>query len=72
MLFTADEEVGSDTSRALLEERAVACGNVLVLEPSADGGAVKTGRKGAGTFEVDRARVVPRMPGSSRRRASTR
>jgi glutamate carboxypeptidase len=25
---------------------------VLVLEPSADGGAVKTGRKGAGTFEV--------------------
>ncbi len=29
-----------------------ACGNVLVLEPSADGGAVKTGRKGTGTFEV--------------------
>ena len=27
-------------------------GNVLVLEPSADGGAVKTGRKGTGTFEV--------------------
>ncbi len=52
MLFTADEEVGSDTSRALLEERALACGNVLVLEPSADGGAVKTGRKGTGTFEV--------------------
>jgi glutamate carboxypeptidase len=52
MLFTADEEVGSDTSRALLEERAVACGNVLVLEPSADGGKVKTGRKGTGTFEL--------------------
>ena len=52
MLFTSDEEVGSESSRALLEERAVACGNVLVLEPSADGGAVKTGRKGAGTFEV--------------------
>jgi glutamate carboxypeptidase len=52
MLFTADEEVGSGTSRALLEERAQACGNVLVLEPSADGGAVKTGRKGTGTFEV--------------------
>jgi glutamate carboxypeptidase len=52
LLFTADEEVGSDTSRALLEERARACGNVLVLEPSADGGAVKTGRKGTGTFEV--------------------
>jgi glutamate carboxypeptidase len=52
MLFTADEEVGSLTSRELLEERAVACGNVLVLEPSGDGGAVKTGRKGAGTFHV--------------------
>ncbi len=52
MLFTSDEEIGSDSSRALLEERAVACGNVLVLEPSADGGAVKTGRKGTGTFEV--------------------
>ena len=25
---------------------------MLVLEPSADGGAVKTGRKGTGTFEV--------------------
>ncbi len=52
MLFTADEEVGSGTSRGLLEERALACGNVLVLEPSADGGAVKTGRKGTGTFDV--------------------
>jgi glutamate carboxypeptidase len=52
MLFTADEEVGSESSRQLLEERAQACGNVLVLEPSADGGAVKTGRKGCGTFEV--------------------
>ncbi|MDJ0771095.1 MAG: M20 family metallopeptidase [Ilumatobacter sp.] len=52
MLFTSDEEVGSTTSRALVEERAAACGNVLVLEPSADGGAVKTARKGTGTFEV--------------------
>jgi glutamate carboxypeptidase len=52
MLFTADEEVGSHTSRELLEERALACGAVLVLEPSADGGALKTGRKGTGTFEV--------------------
>ena len=32
--------------------RARACGNVLVLEPSADGGGLKTGRKGCGTFEV--------------------
>ncbi len=52
MLFTSDEEVGATTSRELLEQRALACGNVLVLEPSADGGAVKIGRKGGGTFEV--------------------
>ncbi len=52
MLFTADEEVGAGTSRQLLEARALACGAVLVLEPSFDGGALKTGRKGTGTFEV--------------------
>ena len=52
LLFSSDEEIGSDTSRALIEERALACGAVLVLEPSADGGALKTGRKGVGTFEV--------------------
>lgn len=52
ILLSADEETGSRASRALIEERAVACGAVLVLEPSADGGALKTGRKGTGTFEV--------------------
>ncbi len=52
ILITSDEEVGSDTSRALIEQRALACGNVLVCEPSADGGALKIARKGTGTFEV--------------------
>ncbi|MGW6706330.1 M20 family metallopeptidase [Streptomyces sp. NPDC054956] len=52
ILVTADEEVGSHSSRALLEERALACGAVLVLEGAADGGALKTGRKGCGTFQV--------------------
>jgi glutamate carboxypeptidase len=52
LLFSSDEEVGSGASRALIEERAAACGAVLVLEPSADGGALKIGRKGVGTFEV--------------------
>ncbi len=52
ILVTADEEVGSRSSRALLEERALACGAVLVVEGAADGGALKTGRKGCGTFEV--------------------
>ena len=52
ILFSADEEVGSIGSRAFIEERAVACGAVLVLEPSFDGGALKIARKGLGTFEV--------------------
>lgn len=53
ILMSADEEVGSRASRALIEERAQACGAVLVFEPAADGGALKTGRKGCGTFYVD-------------------
>lgn len=52
ILVTADEEVGSRSSRALIEARALACGAVLVLEGAADGGALKTGRKGCGTFQV--------------------
>ncbi|MEV0112873.1 M20 family metallopeptidase [Streptomyces sp. NPDC050844] len=52
ILVTADEEVGSHSSRALIEERAIACGAVLVFEGAADGGALKTGRKGCGTFQV--------------------
>ncbi|MGW4231431.1 M20 family metallopeptidase [Streptomyces sp. NPDC004980] len=52
ILVTADEEVGSHSSRALIEERALACGAVLVFEGAADDGALKTGRKGCGTFQV--------------------
>jgi glutamate carboxypeptidase len=52
ILLSADEEIGSHASRALIEERAIACGAVLVLEPSADGGALKIGRKGTGTINL--------------------
>jgi len=55
MLWTSDEEIGSSTSRALIEERAQALGKngaVLVLEPSANDGALKIARKGTGTFDV--------------------
>ncbi len=52
ILMTSDEEVGSTTSRALIEERALACGTALVFEPAGDGGALKVARKGMGTFEV--------------------
>lgn len=53
ILITADEEVGSYASRELIEERARATRHVLVIEPSADGGALKIARKGVGTFRVD-------------------
>ena len=52
ILITSDEEIGSEHSREFIVERARACGAVLVLEPSADGGALKTARKGTGTFEL--------------------
>lgn len=52
ILITADEEVGSHASRDLIEERARACGAVLVLEGAGEGGALKIGRKGCGTLFV--------------------
>ena len=52
LLWTTDEEVGSGTSRALLEAEALASEAVLVLEPSLPGGAVKTSRKGCGEYHL--------------------
>lgn len=52
IFLSSDEEVGSGTSRDLIVERAQACGVAFVLEPSADGGALKTARKGTGTFDI--------------------
>jgi glutamate carboxypeptidase len=51
-LFTTDEEIGSGTSRALIEQEAREADAVLVLEPSLPGGAAKTHRKGCGEFTV--------------------
>jgi glutamate carboxypeptidase len=52
MLWTTDEEMGSESSRAAIEEEARRSGAVLVLEPSLPGGALKTARKGCGAYEV--------------------
>jgi glutamate carboxypeptidase len=52
MLWTSDEEVGSGTSRAIIEEEARRSRAVLVLEPSLPGGAAKTTRKGCGDFVI--------------------
>lgn len=50
VLSTSDEEIGSVSSRALIEEMARGAVAVLVLEPAASGGAIKTARKGIADF----------------------
>ena len=52
MLWTSDEEIGSITSRAMIETEARKSEAVLVFEPSLPGGALKTSRKGVGQFEL--------------------
>lgn len=53
LLVTGDEEIGSPTSRALIEEEARGLDAALILEPSADGGALKIARKGASIYRID-------------------
>lgn len=52
LLFTCDEETGSPTGRPLVEHEARHAAQVLVLEPPAPGGRVKTARKGVGVWTV--------------------
>jgi glutamate carboxypeptidase len=51
VLITTDEEIGSPTSRALIEETARGARAALVLEPSA-AGALKSARKGVSMYEL--------------------
>jgi glutamate carboxypeptidase len=51
-LFTSDEEIGSPTSRTLIEAEGRKAKYVLVTEPARDGGKIVTGRKGVGRFDV--------------------
>ncbi|HVH24107.1 MAG TPA: M20 family metallopeptidase [Pseudonocardia sp.] len=51
LLLNGDEEIGSRFSRPSIERACADAAAVLVFEASADG-AVKTGRKGVGIFEI--------------------
>ncbi len=51
-LVTPDEEIGSPTTRALIEEEGRRAAFALVTEPARDGGKVVTARKGVGRFDV--------------------
>jgi glutamate carboxypeptidase len=62
-LFTPDEEVGSPTSRHLIESEARRARYVLVTEPARDGGKIVTSRKGVGRFEM-KATGIPAHSGA--------
>jgi glutamate carboxypeptidase len=51
-LITSDEEIGSGTSRALIEALARPAALVLCLEPALAGGGLKTARKGTGSIQL--------------------
>jgi glutamate carboxypeptidase len=51
-LYVSDEEIGSPTSRPLIEAEGRKAKYVLVTEPARDGGKIVTGRKGVARFEV--------------------
>jgi len=51
LIATTDEETGSRTSKALIQEIAAQSKAVLVLEASLDG-KVKTGRKGTAMYQI--------------------
>lgn len=53
ILSTSDEEIGSTSSRELIEERGRNAAAVLVLEPATSGGAIKTARKGIADFSLE-------------------
>jgi glutamate carboxypeptidase len=51
-LYVSDEEIGSPTSRSLIEAEGHNAKYVLVTEPARDGGKIVTGRKGVARFEI--------------------
>jgi glutamate carboxypeptidase len=52
VLFTCDEEIGSPTSRSLIEQTASGAAVAYVLESPLPGGTLKTARKGTGDYFV--------------------
>lgn len=62
-LFVSDEEIGSPTSRSLIEAEGHKAKYVLVTEPAREGGKVVTGRKGVARFEIF-VKGVPAHAGS--------
>ena len=53
LLVTGDEEIGSPTSRTLIEDEARGAAACFVLEGAGPGGALKTGRKGTSWYRIE-------------------
>ncbi|MCB9450809.1 MAG: M20 family metallopeptidase [Anaerolineaceae bacterium] len=52
ILATSDEEVGSIHSEQVIRDTAAQCGLVMVMEPATKEEALKTWRKGVGTYHL--------------------
>ncbi|MEJ2009542.1 MAG: M20 family metallopeptidase [Acidobacteriota bacterium] len=52
LFLNPEEETGSQAFRREIEKEAKGARAVLVLEPAAEGGALKTSRKGVGEFRI--------------------
>ena len=53
LLVTGDEEIGSPTSRGLIEDEAGGCDASFVLEGAGPGGSLKIGRKGTSWYRFE-------------------
>lgn len=53
LLLSPDEEIGSPTTRTLVEDLGRGSSHVLVMEPARPGGAAVTARKGVGWFDIE-------------------
>jgi glutamate carboxypeptidase len=52
LLVNSDEEIGSESSRSLIEAEARRCAFALVLEPALDDGSLKTSRRGLSRYRI--------------------
>lgn len=52
-LYVPEEEIGSPTSREIIEREALKNKYVLVTEPAREGGRIVTARKGVGHFKIE-------------------
>lgn len=52
IILTSDEEIGSHTSRALIEEHTANKKYALIMEPARQDGSLVTARRGAGEFAL--------------------